>query len=681
MSDKNIILLTENNLSTGTGVKWYNMVNDYYKNILLKSGYTVLTRSLYDNSLLNVDLNKAKLDKQNLIHLIKSKKNNDIFIFNPIHFAMFMVNIYHYKNKEFFYYFLGSIRYIILWQEILNEDLSITGYLKSILDTDFILFFFKNSLLNLINNRESINTLEKNGIFNNKYFTISGYSKINNIIPLPNDSDRSIDVLIYGTISKDNDYRNKLIKNLLEIGNKFNIKIIDDIYGKELDDYLMRTKIVVHTPSHENLNHIPWAKITYLQSKKIFFIIEYVKELEESYLHNLIVFYEKNNVNSLYKKIDYFLSNSDHRNSVIENNYKYITTNADLDISLPKIIDSFYINFATQKSIMPNFVNKNNNIYAFYDIEYDTKWSSIKFYFDMINKIKKILNDNNISFITVKEIDECITNVILIIDISLIINMLFNKPEELEKLLKIKYILIVGENIDETNNTFMGWNQYPLNKLNFSSGNILYNIINKAHKITYQNIKFFNLVRKIRQDNIIFFPIDGFLDSYVIDNINTVEKNIDVLYYGAICYPRRMEVIQNFEPIGPFNYVICNNVFDLDNLIARSKIILHVNSLDNCYHIPFAKLMKLLSNNKIVLVEETEELANSELLPYVKTFKFDNLYQYNNNDFNTPEYLNKIHDIIKNYDKIQEELNKMNPQKLIKEKYNFTDNVMKLLEF
>ncbi len=296
----------------------------------------------------------------------------------------------------------------------------------------------------------------------------------------------------------------------------------------------------------------------------------------------------------------------------------------------------------------------------------------------MMEKIKNVLFINNQEYQTIDKISDMKKigpNAKLIVDISLIINLFYNCKSELQELMSTNYILIIGENIDEKLNTFMGWGDCePLNQLNFSSDNILMKIIQKSSKITYQNNKLFQFLSTIKnQKQLQFFPIDGYKEEDVILN-NKTKKDIDVLFYGAMCYQRRLNVITKLSTLGPINYVICNNIFDNDDLIDRAKIILHVNSIDNCYHIPFAKIVKLLTNNKIILVEQTQELMTSEIINYVKTF------DYNQQCGDVPSYISMINQILKNYDLEQKILDDLNPRQLMKNKYNFGVQVKNLLD-
>ena len=318
-------------------------------------------------------------------------------------------------------------------------------------------------------------------------------------------------------------------------------------------------------------------------------------------------------------------------------------------------------------------------MFVFINLKIEIMWTSYRFYIDMMDKIKKYIKMTGNDYKIIDNIDQYTKDMTLIIDIATIINLFW--INKLEKLLDTNYILIVGENIDKKINSFIGWNDLKT-YLNFSTYNLLAQVLRKSKKITYQNNKLFNLFKEYGITNLQFFPIDGYLPEYVIPNLNKVTKDIDVLYYGGMCYNRRMEVATNLcaahPKWGQVKVVVCNNIFDLNDLINRSKIILHVNSVDSCYHVPYAKIMKILANNKIIVTEVTEEFKTCDLIDYVYPFNFNDTGEFKGVKF--PSYMSIIYTILENYDDEQKKLNQKNPQKYIKEHYNFNFNVSQLLD-
>ncbi len=324
----------------------------------------------------------------------------------------------------------------------------------------------------------------------------------------------------------------------------------------------------------------------------------------------------------------------------------------------------------------------NKYIYVFLDgITVDKSATSCIFYLYLMDNIKKCLTKNNIKYVTIQNIDEMHQyggNAILFIDAFILIHFRLNKNSEINKLLNYKYILIIGENYNPKTNTFIGWYECGVS-LFFSENNILYQILKKSYIVTYQNDRTYHEIRKIKNDNeLIFFPIDGYIEEYVIE-YPVKTKDIDVLFYGHYEAPRRKIILDEISKL-PINLVVTSDIFNLNILkffIDRSKIVFHLNSMDDCYHIPYSKIVKLLINNKIIVTENTDELEKSELVNYVYVFSKDQFVI--ENKIRTPLYISLIKSILKNYDQIQESINKKNPSIHMAQKYNFEKNLLSLI--
>ncbi|MEX0595226.1 MAG: hypothetical protein WD512_01920, partial [Candidatus Paceibacterota bacterium] len=327
--------------------KWYAHVNKCYVNILKDKKYNInLQNILPSNKLISTYPHKE------LIKIIKDlnqyTKKGILCIFNPVNFAI-LLHIYIHspsEGKTAIQNLLKQLKYILLWQEVIEEDLFITGYDRKTYDCEFLKIFFKNSLLTLTSNLRSLRSLNKQNIDNCQYFSVMGYSKLNNIIPITPKTP-TIDILIYGSriLSKTYKYRTELIEKIQTMNSitKYNLKIFEDNF--EFDCDLERTQIVVHVPSFPNLPHMPWAKITSLQSKKIFFIIEENDEMYEKGFESFTVYYKRNDIEDLYKKIDYFLDskNLNERQEYVEKHFQYIYVNNNMEEKIPKIINSLSV--------------------------------------------------------------------------------------------------------------------------------------------------------------------------------------------------------------------------------------------------------------------------------------------------------------------------------------------------
>lgn len=327
----NVVFLDEDCL----GCKYYNNINLIYKTILANFGFNVMTKSLMkDSAKVHFEWN---LDSKKLDSCIELKENS-LFVFNPFNFACF---VYTY-DKTKINTFLDKLDYIVVWQEVLRSNFRIIGYTADY-DVNFVKRYFANSKLNLVSNMISLNSLIENNIINNKHFLTYAYSPINNIMPLSTNGEieKDVDILVYGSIHNTYYYRDAIITTIRNTFTQKKIVVNGNLWGTNLDDILKRTKIVVHIPSFEKLEHMPWAKIAYLQSKKVFFIIEENKEMYDLKLEDTVAFYKSSNSVDIKNKIDFFLNNTDIREQYVENNYQYITKNWNLDIELPKIFTEY----------------------------------------------------------------------------------------------------------------------------------------------------------------------------------------------------------------------------------------------------------------------------------------------------------------------------------------------------
>ena len=74
-----------------------------------------------------------------------------------------------------------------------------------------------------------------------------------------------------------------------------------------------------------------WAKIVELMCKKIFFIIEENEEIYNRNLQNIVCMSERNNINDIINKINFYKNNEIERNKYIEKSYIYIKKNYNMD--------------------------------------------------------------------------------------------------------------------------------------------------------------------------------------------------------------------------------------------------------------------------------------------------------------------------------------------------------------
>ena len=300
-------------------------------------GYTTISTHLIDTDNINNFPQKLYTSYNQITNALSLNHSKALYFMTPITFLILLTNYARPELKDMVIQFLQSINYIVIWQEVLNPDFTITGYKPEYCNKDFILQFFKLSKFTISSVQQVIDILKEYQITNTLYHHIMGYSSICNITRLDSYmySMKDIDILIYGSTSPNYEYRKYITQNIQQC--KYCTFISDNIYGKSLDEYLKRTKIVLHIPSHPNLQHVPWAKISFLQAKGIFFLVERTKELEEKNLVDIIPTYEPNDVNNIIKQLDYYLSNQDIVNQYIEKNYQYSKEN-NIDNVIPNYI-------------------------------------------------------------------------------------------------------------------------------------------------------------------------------------------------------------------------------------------------------------------------------------------------------------------------------------------------------
>ena len=285
-------------------------------------------------------------------------EKNTLYIFNSIDYYYLTINATE-NNVNNITKFLELNNYIFFHYEVYtNDNLEQIGYLNynsSLFSNgligddrkDLICNFYKNANTVILQSHRNIEHLKQNYDCKNiVYFPCLGYSKINNFIPLLQ-TKKEIDLLFYGTISKTYTHRHDMILKLVKYSDKNNINFIYDetIYGSNKDEFLLKSKIVLHLPILLESKIAPsWCKIMELMCKKIFFIIEENDEIYKENLQNTIIFYKHNDFTDLTNKINYFLfSNeaSNHRNEVVNNCYELVTNKYNIDEFVGNLISKY----------------------------------------------------------------------------------------------------------------------------------------------------------------------------------------------------------------------------------------------------------------------------------------------------------------------------------------------------
>lgn len=156
---------------------------------------------------------------------------------------------------------------------------------------------------------------------------------------LSNTLERDIDILFYGDIRSD---RRKSI--LQSISEKYNIKIVSDLYGSDLVRILLRTKLVLNIHFYENAL-LETTRICEALShgcdvlSEISSDIKYYPELLES---NKVTFFQLNNLNDLISKLDkYFENERDCCHNSFVANSSYLSCSDYLEKAIAKDIYNF----------------------------------------------------------------------------------------------------------------------------------------------------------------------------------------------------------------------------------------------------------------------------------------------------------------------------------------------------
>ena len=155
--------------------------------------------------------------------------------------------------------------------------------------------------------------------------------------------------------------------------------------------------------------------------------------------------------------------------------------------------------------------------FVFFTELYETKWSSIRFYADMMQDIREMVEAKGCQTRSATAWSELGgADSLLVIDNACIIA--FARLGMLEGLLGHRYALILGENIDPVKNTFVGWDlaEYLI-PLSFNENNILSRLIKGAEKVTWQNEPVHQLLlRLLPKHRVSYFPINGYRGSQLI---------------------------------------------------------------------------------------------------------------------------------------------------------------------
>jgi len=145
-----------------------------------------------------------------------------------------------------------------------------------------------------------------------------------------------------------------------------------------------------------------------------------------------------------------------------------------------------------------------------------------------------------------------------------------------------------------------------------------------------QNIKFLSNITD--PENIIYFPPLGYSKLYNTSFIQNNITDIDILFYGNInptWIPYRSEMLEKislFRSKKKLNFI--KGTFHGDkkeDLLKKSKIIVHIPSYEKLRTFPWAKTVELMLKKVFFIIEENDEMYNKELDNIVVFYKHNDI--------------------------------------------------------
>lgn len=519
---------------------------------------------------------------------------------------IYVVSVVHGEDSTAFLDFFFEIPYVVLWMEIIRNNQMIGITLHSAFP-NLINDFFMNAMYVYTANMSTIQFLETLSF--HKYRLI-GYGLDIQTPDLSSHKNhpKEIDILIYGLQTV---YRDGVYKKMCEMYPTMNIQYVPSIYKIELTTKLLQSACVLHIPYDKDCHQFPFAKCVYLAVNYIPFIVYQCNEYKHFNAFNTIrhIFVNENMSNVADCIIQ--SQNIDNLNRV----HKIFMSNFGVHNVLNHVFDYF--------------------LHRFHIIITGNTCSSHRYYDDMV----LTFSDPTSQIINIHNVKEYVTGTVFhkhdcfMINMAVLYHLIYVYNIRLYEH-NINYIIICGENIyfNQTiqDYIFVGWESIPNNSL---TTGILYEYFKKSLVTTCQNkitIDFF------KNHNISHtFQSIAYIDTDWCNQDLPTTKDIDILYYGGILhYPRRVTVCHSIT-LSRSKFIIAHNSQwndDLNKLLVRAKCVLHINSMNNCYHIPFAKIMRPLVFNALCIIERTKEMEEFEwreylhlvdLPPYVETACID----------------------------------------------------------
>lgn len=670
--------------------------------------YVNQNNPIFDTNLVK-DIDKN--DQLKLHDYLAETKHGDLYILNELDYchlkAFYQSNE---VNKKCLLNFLKKSTYLITFTEIIqNTDFQTVG--NTSYNRDYSVLFFKNAYKIFICDSQNLfyihDHINKNNIIYNP--PICYY---NNDIDVNKVVEQDIDILFYGSIHDVFQHRKQLIdivkKHSSEKG--YNLKLFNmELYGEDKDTILDKTKIVIHVGSLPNLRTIPWAKITELMIKGVFFLIE--NKQDEFNIHELNVSsyeltYENNNlVTNICEVIDFYLNNPEKRIKSILRNKKQISK-----FNTPQMIDyiiNYDYNFKEIKTNKKRNICNIKNIIAF-------NYGNSNFHSCFCEQYREFVVNEGLSFSYYKDRFKHIFGYSPFWSLSGIYNENIYKKYNgyCEDLVENPYPF---QDMKKQFTEFLSnYQQNDTDLYVFNAEDILaffyyydasnyklfYNFICKAKYILFQcevmideslitvgftskefiNKYFtdFNLderilfLKKLYLNSLNIYLCDSKNETFLRSNgvLNTTyfppyinipfkkidtNKKIDCLFYGNNPFLKntyRNIMINNLtESLDPnIKFIARENIYgeELVEELNKTKIVLHLPSHENLRTMPWAKISYLMINKIFFIIEENDEL-------FLRNLQNTIIY-YKHND--TEDLKNKISYYINNYDETKNIVNK-----------------------
>ena len=119
-------------------------------------------------------------------------------------------------------------------------------------------------------------------------------------------------------------------------------------------------------------------------------------------------------------------------------------------------------------------------------------------------------------------------------------------------------------------------------------------------------------------ENVIYCPITDYVETHNDDRLLTAEENIDIFIYGNLIDTpgyRKQQIDTIIKKSTDLNIIVKSCIFEteLNELLEKTKIVLHIPSHPNLHTFPWAKCSELMYKRIFFIIEENEEMYIQKL--------------------------------------------------------------------